>query len=85
MMRLGDGALCSIRDGGAWGTLPGHPKLFGTYGCTHDGAVWARRVAKHNGVNESNPSWTVRTAQFGSHTLKTRRVVKAWFVGTAHT
>lgn len=82
MIRLGDGDRCSIRDGGAWGSLPGHPDLFGTYSCAHDGAVWATSTAAHHGVNESNPTWTVRTAQFGSHTLVTRHVVKAWFVGT---
>src|SRR5438046_1968923 len=80
--RLGDGDLCSSRDGGAWGSLPGHPNLFGTYACAHDGAVWATSTAAHQGVNESNPVWTVRTAQFGHHTLVTRHVVKAWFVGT---
>lgn len=82
VMRLGDGDVCSIRDGGAWGSLPGHPYLVGTYSCQHDGAVWAGPHAAHQGVDESNPSWTVRTAQFGSHTLVTRHVVKAWFVGT---
>lgn len=82
-IRLGDGDLCSIRDGGAWSQLPGHPNLFGTYSCAHDGAVWATAGAKHQGVNESHPSWTVRTAPFDSHTLVTRRVTKAWFVGTA--
>lgn len=83
LIRLGDGDLCSIRDGGAWPGLPGHPKLFGTYSCTKDGAVWATATAKHQGVNESNPVWTVRTAHFGSHKLVTRHVTKAWFVGTA--
>jgi hypothetical protein len=82
-IRLGDGDLCSIRDGGAWGQLPGHPNLFGTYACVHDGAVWATATARHQGVNESHATWTVRTAHCGSHTLVTRRVVKAWFVGTA--
>jgi hypothetical protein len=80
-MRLGNGALCKIRDGGAWGQLPGHPKLFGTYFCTGNVAVWAK-ADKHWGVNESSPTWTVRTAKFTSHHLVTRRVVKAWFVGT---
>lgn len=83
-IRLSDGDLCSIRDGGAWSQLPGHPNLFGTYSCAHDGAVWASVSAKHQGVNESHPTWTVRTAQFGSHTLVTQRVAKAWFVGTRH-
>ncbi|HZC71709.1 MAG TPA: hypothetical protein VE442_13525 [Jatrophihabitans sp.] len=82
-IRLGDGHLCFIRDGAAGGMLPGHPNLFGTYTCAHDGEVWASENAKHNGVNESHPTWTVRTAHGGSHTLLTRRVAKAWFAGTA--
>jgi hypothetical protein len=81
-MRLRDGDYCSIRDGGAWGQLPGHPNLFGTYACRHDGAVWATANAAHQGVNESQPSWTVHTAHFGSSHLATRHVAKAWFVGT---
>lgn len=82
-IRLGDGHLCFIRDGAAGGTLPGHPNLFATYTCAHDGEVWASDNAKHNGVNESHATWTVRTAHDGSRTLVTRRVAKAWFVGTA--
>lgn len=81
-MRLRDGDFCSIRDGGAWGMLPGRPKLFGTYACRHDGAVWATASAAHQGVNESQPSWTVRTAHFGTSRLITRHVARAWFVGT---
>jgi hypothetical protein len=82
VMRLADGDICSIRDGGAWGSLPGHPSLFGTYSCRHDGAVWASSTSRHMGVDETHPSWTVHTAQFGHHTLVVRHVVKAWFVGT---
>lgn len=82
-IRLDDGHLCMIRDGAYWGTLPSHPNLFATYTCVHDGAVWASSTAKHQGVNESQPAWTVRTARPGSQTLTTRRVAKAWFVGTA--
>jgi hypothetical protein len=82
VMRLGDDDVCAIRIGGTYGTLPGHPNLFATYICNHDGAVWASPSAPHRGVNETNPVWTVRTAHAGSHTLVTRRVAKAWFVGT---
>lgn len=82
LIRLGDGDICAIRDGGAWGTLPGHPNLGGTYSCRHDGAVWAGPTWPHLGVNESNPVWTVRTAQFSTGRLYTHRVDKAWFVGT---
>lgn len=82
VMKLGDGDICSIRDGGAWSQLPGHPYLYGTYSCAHDGAVWASASAPHLGVDESTAVWHVRTAQFGHSTLITRHVVKAWFVGT---
>jgi hypothetical protein len=81
---LGDGARCQIRSGGAWGPLPGHPHLAGYYSCDRDGDVWAPAVTTHNGVNESQPMWTVRTAKFTSGHLVTRRVVQAYFVGTAH-
>jgi hypothetical protein len=82
LMKLADGDFCSIRDGGAWGTLTGHPNLFGTYACVHAGIVWASASARHFGVNESHPVWTVQTAPAGNHALVTRHVAKAWFVGT---
>jgi hypothetical protein len=80
---LGDGDYCSFRAGGAWSSPPGHPHLIGYYGCRHDGAVWALLHAAHYGINESQPTWTVRTAQFDSRHVVTRRVAHAWFVGTA--
>ncbi|HKC29855.1 MAG TPA: hypothetical protein VKB75_17705 [Jatrophihabitans sp.] len=83
VMKLLDGDFCSIRSGGAGGSLLGHPNLFITYYCVHAGAVWAAMTPRHEGVNESRPSWTVQTARPGQHTLVTRHVVKAWFVGTA--
>jgi hypothetical protein len=81
-MKLADGDLGSIRDGGAWGTLTGHPNLFGTYACVHGGIVWASAGARHFGINESHPVWTVQTAPAGSNALVTKLVAKAWFVGT---
>lgn len=81
---LGDGAYCEIRAGGAWSSPPGHPHLAGYYGCDRDGEVWAHFDALHNGINESQPVWTVRTTHFTGHHLVTRRVVRAYFVGTAH-
>lgn len=82
-MVLGDGDYCSMRSGGAWTSPPGHPRLVGYYVCRHDGAVWARAGAAHQGIDESQPTWTVRTAHFTSRHLVTHRVVRAWFVGTA--
>jgi hypothetical protein len=81
-LRLADGDFCSFRAGGAWPQLPGHPHLFGTYACPHDGAVWATLGAAHYGVNESRASWTVLTAQFGHRHLVTKHVARAFFVGT---
>ena len=82
-MRLANGEFCTFRAGGAWPLLPGHPHLYGTYGCGRDDAVWATLSAVHHGVNESQSSWTVLTARFGTHRVITRHIVRAWFVGTA--
>jgi hypothetical protein len=83
-MVLGNGAVCSIRDGGAWGQLQSHRKWVGTYSCTKGGDVWAPAKAKHQGVNETNPVWTVHTASAsGTGAVSVRTVTKAWFVGTA--
>jgi hypothetical protein len=82
---LGDGAKCSIRDGGAWGTLHAHPNWVGAYSCTRDGDVWAPPKSHHNGVNESKPVWTVHTAaSSGKGPVTVRTVRRAYFVGTAH-
>ncbi len=81
---LGDGDKCTIRDGGAWGTLQSHPTWVGEYACATDGVVWAAPSATHNGVDESTPTWTVRTAPAsGSGAVQTRQVRAAYFVGTA--
>jgi hypothetical protein len=82
-MTLGTGAHCSIRDGGAWGTLQSHPSWVGTYSCDTGTAVWAAPTANHYGINESTASWTVHVAAAsGVGTVVIRHVVKAWFVGT---
>lgn len=84
---LGNGQVCSIRDGGAWGQLRKHPNWFATYGCTGDGgqAIWAPVNARHLGIDESSSSWTVKVArQIGNEKVHVRHVAKAYFVGTAH-
>lgn len=85
---LADGTVCSIRDGGAWGTLKGHPDLYGSYSCTRHGVVWTRYDGHtnqaHNGVNESTPIWTVRTSPGGAKPLVVRHVLRAYFVATAN-
>lgn len=80
---LGDNDVCTMRSGGTGGTLPDHPKLYATYYCVRDGAVWAPASPAHLGINESTKVWTVRTAVAGSsNSLRTRRVKTAYFVGT---
>jgi len=83
MIRLADGDICSIRDGGTSAVLRSHPAWIARYYCVLGGAVWAPAAAAHNGVNESNPIWTVRTASAaGTGRIVVRAVVRAWFVGT---
>jgi hypothetical protein len=81
---LRDGTRCDIRDGGAWSTLKSHPNWVGRYSCDHHGDVWSPATATHNGVNESKPSWTVRTAaRTGKGPVTVRPIARAYFVGTA--
>jgi hypothetical protein len=81
---LTDGTVCSIRDGGAWGTLQSHPKWYGTYSCSHHGVVWSPPNADHSGIDESQASWRVRTAPASGKGKKivTRHVKRAYFVAT---
>jgi len=83
LMVLTDGTRCFIRDGGAWGTLKSRPHWYGSYSCSRHGVVWAPPRASHYGVDESHPSWTVRTAPFNGRRLVTRHIRRAYFVGTA--
>lgn len=80
---LGDGTVCFIRDGGAWGQLKAHPKWYGTYSCDRHGDVWSKPFAPHDGIDETQPVWTVHTsASSGNGTVTVRTVAKAFFVGT---
>jgi hypothetical protein len=81
---LGDSTKCSIRDGGAWGGLPHHPKWYGTYSCTKHGAVWSKNGLPTGGVDQSTDPWTVHTGSFsGTGKLTVRKVATAYEVGTA--
>jgi len=81
---LADGSRCSLRIGGAWSNLDGHPELYGTYGCDHQIAVWG--LADRDGIDRSAPAWTVRVAPMSGHgTLHTVAVRAAYYVGTAAT
>jgi hypothetical protein len=81
-MVLGDGRFCELRIGGAGPTLPHHPRYEATYYCTHGSAVWGKD--QRIGINRSHRTWTVRVARTDSKSgkLTTRRVAKAYFVGT---
>jgi hypothetical protein len=80
---LGNGKRCSIRDGGAWSSLKGHPNWYGTYSCDGNSAVWSPQNAPHSGVNESRSAWTVHVGSIsGNGPVTIRTVRKAYFVGT---
>ena len=83
LLVLKDGTKCGIRIGGAWSTLQAHPDWYGTYYCDRHGAVWSPPHARHNGVHESQPTWTVHTSPSnGDGPVTIRTVTKAYFVGT---
>jgi hypothetical protein len=80
---LGNGKYCTIRDGGAGSSLQGHPKWAAYYYCHGGVAVWAPMSARNWGVDRSHAVWTVKVGrEDGSGGLITRKVARAWFVGT---
>lgn len=80
-MVLGNGTYCSIRDGGAVGPRAGHPQWIATYFCTDGKIIWQRPGDRHLGVNERFATWYVVEAGV-SGPINSRRVLRAWFVGT---
>jgi hypothetical protein len=77
---LAGGASCSLRIGGAWGTLPTHPNWLGYYSCPQ-GAVYG--PAHGDGIDRARQPWTVRIWKAGTrHTLVRRSVERAYYVGT---
>lgn len=82
-VRLGDGKYCTLRVGGAGPSLKGHPRWYASYYCTHRTAIWARMGTTNWGINRTHKIWTVKIApEINNGTLHTRRVFRAWFVGT---
>ena len=80
-MTLSNGTRCTIRDGGAWNGLAGHPGWYGTYYCNQNEAVWGKGSAY--GIDAAHPLWSATTAPFnGNGPLVTRTVTTAYFVGT---
>ena len=80
-MELVNGNFCAIRDGGAGPTRAGHPQWVATYYCDNGKAIWMRPGARHFGVFEAFPSWTVIVAG-PTGPITAHHVAKAWFVGT---
>jgi hypothetical protein len=81
-MVLGNGDYCSIRDGGTGPQRADHPQWIATYYCNSGKIVWLRPGARHLGVFEAFPSWTVIVAG-ESGPIAARHVLRAWFVGTS--
>lgn len=80
-LRLMNGNRCWVRDGGAWGTVTGHPSWVGAYGCEL-GDVYGRG----DGIAESMQPWRVHlvvNAGGPDQRITDHRVGKAIFVGTA--
>ena len=81
-LTLSDGSHCMIRDGGAWGSLDGHPDVYGTYSCAGGLVVWG--AARSDGIDRSHPLWTVQVAPGSGHgALRTMSVRTVYLVGTA--
>jgi len=76
---LGDGEHCEIRVGGAWGTVPGHPRWLGFYSCDH-GALYG--PPRSSGIDRSHPRWQVNEVS-ARGVIHHRVVRKAVDVGTA--
>lgn len=80
-MDLGNGERCSLRIGGAWGTLPSHPSWMGFASCT-GGSVYG--PGNGDGINRSHVRWTVHEWRNGTKQVVDRRGVNtAYVVGTA--
>lgn len=80
---LSNGWRCTIRGGGAWGPLQGHPNWYGTYGCDNDKyALWGS--GQSDGINRSGAVWTVPLSAFdGMGATQTVSIRTAYFVGDA--
>jgi hypothetical protein len=80
-MVLGNGDYCSWRSGGTGPQRMDHPQWTVSYYCNSGKAIWVRPGAKHYGVFERFPSWTVIVAA-ETGPISARHVLRAWFVGT---
>lgn len=77
------GNYCTVRDGGAWSTIKGHPNWYGDYGC-HRNAVYG---PGRDGIDRSVNPWRVHVVNNPNNTtpnsIVVRRVKLAFYVGTA--
>lgn len=80
-LTLGDGRACRIRTGGAWGSPPGHPRWVGYYSCDEGAVYGPARPA--DGIDRSEPVWTVHVVEGPEARVTVRAVRAAFFVGTA--
>ncbi|MBV9822790.1 MAG: hypothetical protein JO144_11175 [Actinobacteria bacterium] len=79
---LGNGVRCTLRDGGAWGTLDGHPDMFGTFSCTDRSVIWG--TDHSDGIDRASTLWKAWLAPGSGHgNLHPMTVRTAYFVGTA--
>jgi len=77
---LAHGQACSLRVGGAWGTLPTHRSWVGFYSCTH-GSVYGPPLG--DGVVRTGQPWAVRIWKSGTaHRVVQWTVATAYYVGT---
>jgi hypothetical protein len=78
-LRLGRGQACSVRVGGAWGTVPTHPRWLGFYSCAR-GSVYG--PARGDGIDRSHPRWRVHLVR-SDDSVVSRTVRLGTLVGTA--
>lgn len=80
-LQLFGGGYCLVRDGGAWGSVKGHPRWVGTYSCGR-AAIYGNG---RDGIDRSVNPWRVHLVPNPNRpTIHNRRVATAYYAGTAH-
>jgi hypothetical protein len=83
-LELTNGNACLVRDGGAWGSPPQHPRWVGYYSCEH-GSVYGPDDYRW-GITRSTQPWQVhvwRSPEGRAGSIVVRDVARTWYVGTA--
>ncbi|MCW2774234.1 MAG: hypothetical protein JWN91_2560 [Nocardioides sp.] len=78
-LRLAHGQRCTLRVGGAWGTVPRHPRWVGFYSCA-DGSVYG--PPEGDGIDRTDAAWRVHLVH-ADNSVARRSVRTAYLVGTA--